>query len=93
MSAGEINGVEIPTEAKIRSEIKKLKRIPTNSGRRTSQIAQGYEALGDEVMAKAYVDSTRMYQPKHPIIKKYERKKPLIPVKDTIEVKDGADSN
>jgi hypothetical protein len=63
----------------LKADIKKLKGIQTNSGSRTSHIAQGYEALGDEVMAKAYVDSTKMYQPKHPFIKKYETKKPLIP--------------
>ena len=65
----------------LKADIKKLKKIPTNSGRRTSHIAEGYEVLGDEVMARAYVDSTKMYQPKHPFIKKYENKKPLIPKK------------
>ncbi|MFK8010145.1 MAG: hypothetical protein AB8H03_27575 [Saprospiraceae bacterium] len=77
----------------LKAEIKKLKKIPTNSGRRTSHIAQGYEALGDEVMARAYVDSTRMYQPKHPIIKKYENKKPLVPENDKVDDKEGADRN
>lgn len=77
----------------LKAKIKRLKEIPTNSGRRTSHIAQGYEALGDEVMARAYVDSTRMYQPKHPIVKKYENKKPLVPSKDKVEGKDGSDGN
>lgn len=73
----------------LRADIKKLKEIPTNSGRRTSYIAQGYEALGDETMAKAYVDSTKVYQPKNPFIKKYESKKPLVPNQniDTSKVK------
>ncbi len=71
----------------LKADIKKLKEIPTSSGRRTSHIAQGYEALGDEVMAKAYVDSTKIYQPKHPFIKKYENKKPLIPKDDKSEIK------
>lgn len=66
----------------LKADIKKLKDIRTSSGRRTSHIAQGYEALGDEVMAKAYVDSTRMYQPKHPFIKTFENKKPLIPIEN-----------
>lgn len=77
----------------LKAEIKKLKEIPTSSGRRTSHIAQGYEALGDEVMAKAYVDSTKIYQPKHPFIKKYENKKPLIPINDKVEVKEGTNKN
>lgn len=66
----------------LHEKIVKLKKIPTESGRRTSQIARGYELLGDDVMVKAYVDSTKMYQPKHPILKRYERKEPLIPNKD-----------
>ena len=44
----------------LKADIKKLKEIPTSSGRRTSHIAQGYEALGNEVMARAYVDSTKI---------------------------------
>ena len=64
---------------KLHKRIDKLKKIRTESGRRTSHIAAGYEALGDEVMVRAYIDSTRMYQPKHPIIKKYENKEPLVP--------------
>lgn len=75
-----------PTDQKaieeLKADIKKLESIPTNSGRRTSHIAQGYEILGNERMAKAYIDSTKMYQPKHPIIKKYENKKPLIPIEN-----------
>ncbi len=63
----------------LHSRIEKLKKIPTRSGRRTSRIAAGYDALGDEVMVRAYVDSTRMYQPKNPIIRKYENKEPLVP--------------
>ncbi|MFT6320151.1 MAG: hypothetical protein ACJAT4_001073 [Granulosicoccus sp.] len=77
----------------LKAEIKKLKEIPTNSGRRTSQIAKGYEALGDKVMAKVYIDSTRMYQPKHPIIKKFDNKNPLIPAGDKVEKKEGTDGN
>lgn len=80
----------------LKADIKKLKEIPTSSGRRTSHIAQGYEALGNEVMARAYVDSTKIYQPMHPFIKKYENKKPLIPI-DTMdnktESKDNTDKN
>lgn len=64
---------------KLEDKIKKLKGIRTESGRRTSHIAEGYEALGNEVMARAYVDSTKMYQPKHPILKRYEKKEPLVP--------------
>lgn len=63
----------------LHEKIEKLRKIPTESGRRTSQIAEGYQVLGDEVMVKAYVDSTRMYQPKHPIIKKYKVIEPLDP--------------
>jgi len=77
----------------LETEIKKLKEIPTNSGRRTSQIALGYQALGNEVMAKAYVDSTKMYQPRHPFIKKYENKKPLTPSIDKNEVNENAGNN
>ena len=44
------------------AEVKQLKEIKTPSGRRTSQIAEAYEVLGDEVMAKSYVDSTKMCQ-------------------------------
>lgn len=64
---------------RLQSEINKLKKIKTQSGRRTSHIAAGYEALGDEVMVKTYIDSTRIYQPKHPSIRKYENKEPLVP--------------
>jgi len=64
---------------KLHRKIDKLKKIRTESGRRTSHIAAGYDALGDEVMVKAYIDSTRMYQPQHPIIRKYENKEPLVP--------------
>jgi len=63
---------------KLHKRIDKLKKIRTESGRRTSHIAAGYDALGDEIMVKAYIDSTRMYQPKHPIIRKYENKEPLV---------------
>lgn len=66
----------------LHEKITTLKKIPTESGRRTSQIARGYELLGDEEMARAYVDSTKMYQPKHPILKRYDRKEPLVPDED-----------
>jgi len=63
----------------LQKDINALKKIRTKSGRRTSHIAAGYEALGDDVMAKAYNDSTRIFQPRHPSIRKYENKEPLVP--------------
>lgn len=66
---------------KLKEKIEQLKEIPTHSGRRTIIIAQGYEVLGDEVMSKAYVDSTRMYQPQNIKLKRYEKKEALIPNK------------
>jgi len=66
---------------KLLQKIERLKKIPTENGRRTILIAEGYEALGDEVMTKAYVDSTRVYQPRNPNLRRYEKKEPLIPKK------------
>lgn len=87
------NPNDMQAKDELKADIKKLKEIRTSSGRRTSHIAQGYEALGDEVMAKAYVDSTKIYQPKHPFIKTYENKKPLIPVDDKDSKKEDVDKN
>ncbi|HFC00727.1 MAG TPA: hypothetical protein ENJ53_07970 [Phaeodactylibacter sp.] len=81
IKAVKANPKDKKAKAELTAQIKKLKNIPTESGRRTSQIAKGYKVLGNEKMVKIYIDSTKIYQPKHPIIKKYEIKKPLTPKK------------
>ena len=64
---------------KLMKEVKKLEKIKTHSGRRTAHIAEVYEVLGEHGKARAYIDSTKMYQPKNMKIQKIERRLPLDP--------------
>ena len=66
-------------KAKLKNEVKKLEKLKTPSGRRTAHIAEVYEVLGDHVKARAYIDSTKMYQPRNLKIQKIERRMPLDP--------------
>ena len=64
---------------KLKREVRKLEKLKTPSGRRTAHIAEVYEVLGDKVKARAYIDSTKMYQPKNIRIKDIEKRLPLEP--------------
>jgi len=67
------------TRKELKREVRKLEKLHTPSGRRTAHIAEVYEVLGDKVKARAYIDSTKMYQPKNIKIKEIERRLPLDP--------------
>lgn len=67
------------TKQELKKEVRKLEKINTHSGRRTAKIAEVYEILGDNLKARAYIDSTKMYQPRNRKIKEIERRLPLNP--------------
>jgi len=64
---------------RLKKDVRKLEKLKTPSGRRTAHIAEVYEVLGDKAKARAYIDSTRMYQPKNLKIQEIERRLPLDP--------------